>query len=170
VLVPAAQFSDFVLALHVLGAIAGFGVVFAYPLIQAFAARTNPELTPWLLHARRRLGRYLVNPGLTVVVLAGIYLASDEHRWSQFFVQWGLGAAVVIGALEGSLIIPRAERAARAAERDLAASEVPAGGTRTSAQWAPDTLAAFRQLSLAGWAIQAIVVVTVFLMATHAGA
>ena len=31
-----------------------------------------------------------MNPALLVLVLgAGIYLASDGHLWSEFFVQWG---------------------------------------------------------------------------------
>lgn len=169
-LTPGVAFADFVLALHVLGVVLGFGVVFAYPLLLAFAARTDPAMIPWLLRARKRIGRVLVNPGLTLVVVAGVYLAADEHRFGQFFVQWGIGAALVIGAIEGALIIPRAGRAAQSAERDLGAASVAASGTRTTARWSADTADTFRQLSLAGWAIQAIVVVTVFLMATHAGA
>ena len=31
----------------------------------------------------------------------GIYLASDLELWSSFYVQWGFGVAVVIGAVEG---------------------------------------------------------------------
>jgi hypothetical protein len=41
-------------------------------------------VTPWLLRTRQRIGRMLVNPGLLVVLLGGIYLSSDEHQWSSF--------------------------------------------------------------------------------------
>jgi hypothetical protein len=169
-LVPAVAFSDFILAVHILGAVVGFGVIFAYPVLFAVAARTDPGVTPWLLRARRQIGRYLVNPGLLVVVLAGIYLASDEHAWSSFFVGWGIAAAVVIGGIEGAIIIPRSGRLATLAERDLAATAVAAGGQRTSATWSPEYVAGARMLSRAAALLQLIVVVTVFIMATHAGA
>jgi len=170
VLVPAVAFPDVILALHILGAIVGFGVVFTFPALLSAAARTQPEVIPWLLRARKRAGRYLVNPGLTVVVLAGIYLASDEHQWSDFYVGWGIVAALAIGAIEGSVVIRRADALADLAERDLAASAVPAGGRRTSATWSPEYTAALRRFSLAGGAMAAIVVVTVFIMAMHLGA
>ena len=168
-LAPAFAVSDLVLAVHVLAAVIGFGVIFAYPLLLTAASRMDPSVTPWLLRTRQRLGRVLINPGLLVVVLAGIYLASDEHQWSFFYVQWGIGAAIVIGAIEGSFTIPRAGRLAHIAERDLAATAVPAGGQRTTATWSPEYVAGFRKLSIGGALLQLIVVVTIFLMATHAG-
>jgi hypothetical protein len=166
----AVAFSDFIVGVHVLAVIAGFGVTFAYPLLFATAGRMDPAVMPWLLRARQQVGRYLVNPGLLVVVLAGIYLASDEHHWNAFFVQWGIGAAIVIGAVEGAIIIPRAGRLAVVAERDLAATAVAAGGQRTTATWSPEYLTALRSVTIAGTAVQLILVVTVFLMVTHAGA
>ena len=169
-LVQAVAFSDFILAIHILGAVVGFGFVFAFPLLFATAARTDPAVIPWLLRARQRVGRYIVNPGLLVVVLAGIYLASDLHQWSNFYVGWGIIAALVIGALEGSFIVRPAGRLAALAERDLAATAMPAGGRRTSATWSDEYTAALRRFSLAGSLMALVVVVTVFLMATHAGA
>ena len=63
-----------------------------------------------------------MNPGLLVVLLAGIYLASKGHHWSEFFVQWGLGAVVVIGAVVGAVMIPTAKRAEAIAARDRGAA------------------------------------------------
>lgn len=168
-LVTAASFSDFVLAVHILAAVIAFGVVFAYPLLFAAAGRLDPNVTPWLLRARQRVGRFLVNPALLVLVVAGIYLAADLHQWKYFYVQWGIAAALVIGGVEGALIIPRAGRLAAVAERDLAATGVPAGGRRVSAQWSPEYLSGQRLLRIGGVLIELIVVITVFLMATHAG-
>lgn len=169
-LTPAVAFVDFVLAIHILSAVIGFGIVFAYPVLLASASRVDPQVLPWLFRTRKRVGRVLVNPGLLVLVLAGIYLASDEHQWSAFYVQWGIAAVIVIGAIEGSFMIPRHGRLAELAERDLAATAVPAGGRRTSATWSQDYHRLFRQLSVGGTVMALIVVVTVFLMATHAGA
>jgi hypothetical protein len=167
--VPAVAFADFVVALHILSAVVGFGVIFAFPLMFASASRLDPSVLPWLFGARQRAGRLLINPGLLVLVLAGIYLASDEHQWGAFYVQWGIAAAVVLGALEGSLVIRGSGRLAALAERDLSTTAVPAGGQRRSATWSPEYLAAYRRVSGAGTLMALIVIVTVFLMATHAG-
>lgn len=165
---PAVAFPDVIVGVHVLGAVIGFGVLFAFPPLLTAAARVQPEVTPWLLRMRVRLGRVIVNPGLTLVVLAGIYLAINGHYWHTFFVAWGIAAALVLGALEGSIIIPRAGRLAGVAERDLAATAVPAGGQRVSATWSAEYLRGYRLLAVSGLVMQAIVVVTVLIMATHA--
>src|ERR1700684_2325173 len=67
-LVTAVAFSDFVLAIHILAAVVGFGIVFAFPVLLAAAARMDPSVMPWLLRARQQVGRYLVNPGLLVLL------------------------------------------------------------------------------------------------------
>jgi uncharacterized membrane protein len=174
-LVPAVAFSDFILAIHILAVVIGFGATFAYPILFATANRVDPTVLPWLFRARQRIGRTLINPGLLVVILAGIYLASDEHQWSHFYVGWGIAAAIVIGAIEGSFMIPRAGRIAEIAERDLAAATVPAGSQttgaqRTSARWSQEYNDTFRQLALGGTVLDVIVIVTVFIMAAHVGA
>jgi len=162
-------FAQFVLAIHILAVVIGFGGVFAFPLLFGATARAEPTAIPALLRTRQTLGRYLINPGLLVVVLAGIYLASKEHQWSSFYVGWGIIAAIVLGALEGSVIIRAAGRLAPLAERDLAATAVAAGGQRTSATWSGEYAALFRRFTLAGNAMAGIVALTVFFMATHLG-
>ncbi|MGH2856721.1 MAG: hypothetical protein ACRDMJ_04470 [Solirubrobacteraceae bacterium] len=169
----AAAFPDFILGLHILGAIVGFGGLFVFPLLWSAAARVDPSVTPWVLRIRKHLGRWLINPGLTLVVAAGFYLAADEHFFSSFFVAWGIAVAIVLGAVEGSYMIPRAGRLAVLAERDLAAAEVPAGGVqagavRASAPWSPEFVAGARRFSQLGLLMATLVVITVFLMATHA--
>jgi uncharacterized membrane protein len=169
-LVPAVAFFQLVLAVHILAVVVAFGATFAYPVLFATANRLDPTVLPWLFGTMQRIGRLVINPGLLVVLLAGIYLASDLHQWSLFYVQWGIGAVIVIGAIEGAYIIPREGRMAKLAERDLAATAVPAGGRRTSATWSHEYNRTFRQLALGGTVLDLIVVVTVFIMAAHAGA
>jgi hypothetical protein len=169
VLATAVSFPQVVLAIHILAVVIGFGAVFAYPVLFAAAAHSDPTVTPWLLRGRQRLGRYLVNPGLVVVVIAGIYLASKLDQWHSFYVQWGLGAAIVIGAIEGAVVIPRSGRLAVVAERDLAATAVPAGGRRTSATWSPEYLAGARMLWGGGLLIEVLVGLTVIFMAIQLG-
>ncbi len=168
--VSSITFVQVVLAIHILAVVVGFGGVFAFPPLFGALARTDPQAIPSLLRARQRLGRYLINPGLLFVVLAGIYLASKEHQWSSFYVAWGLAAALVIGALEGSVIVRPVGRLAAVAERDLAATAVPAGGQRTSATWSEEYTDGLRRFTLASNAMALIVMVTIFFMATHLGA
>ena len=163
-------FTEVVLAVHILAVVIAFGGVFAFPLMFGAAVRTDPQVIPWLLRARQQVGRYLINPGLLFIILAGIYLASKEHQWSNFYVGWGIIAAIVLGALEGSFVVRPAGRLADLAERDLAATAVVGGGRRTSAEWSPEYTAALRRLTFAGNAMVAIVVLTIFFMATHLGA
>jgi uncharacterized membrane protein len=163
-------FAQVVLAVHILAVVIAFGGVFAFPLMFGAARRTDPQVIPWLLRARQQVGRFLINPGLLFIVLAGIYLASKEHQWGNFYVGWGVVAALALGALEGSLIIRPAGRLAEMAERDLAATAVAAGGRRTSAEWSAEYTATLRRFTLAGNVMVAIVVLTVFFMATHLGA
>ena len=127
-LVPAVHFADFILAIHILAVVVGFGATFAYPLIFAASRRADPKVMPWLWSVLLRIDRYLVNPGLLVVVLAGIYLASHGHYWGAFFVQWGIGAAVVIGAVAGSYMIPREKKLVEVAARDVAAAGAGGAG------------------------------------------
>jgi uncharacterized membrane protein len=168
--IAAITFPQVVLAIHILAVIVGFGGVFTFPPLFGALARTDPQVIPSLLRVRQRLGRYLINPGLLVVVLAGIYLAAKEHQWSSFYVGWGIAAALVLGALEGSFIVRPAGRLAELAERDLAATAVPGGGRRTSATWSDEYTDRLRRFTLAGNAMAVIVMATVFFMATHLGA
>jgi uncharacterized membrane protein len=168
-LAPAVEFADVVLAIHILAVVIGFGAVFAYPVLFAAARRADPAVLPWLFKTMQRIGRTLINPGLLVVVLAGIYLASHLHQWSVFYVQWGVGAAIVIGAIEGSFMIPREGRLARIAARDVAAAGAQSADRETVA-WSVEYHSTFRQLAIGGALLDVIVIATVFMMAAHVGA
>ena len=184
VLVTAASFTDFVLGVHILAVVVAFGATFAYPLIFGAARRADPSVMPWLFGLMRRIDRFIVNPGLGLVLIAGIVLASEEHAWSQFFVQWGIGAVIVIGALVGSFMIPREGKLAEVAARDLAAlpggaragaggaggagaEAVGAGGAGAGGAtvWSPEYDKLLRQVAIGGAVLDLIVVVTIFVMA-----
>ncbi len=122
ILTPAASTFEIVLALHVMAVVIAFGVTFAYPIMFAVGAKAQPRSLPVLHRIEYSTERWLVNPGLLVVFVAGIYLASESHQWSAFFVQWGFAAVFVIGALVGAVMIPSAKKAEQAAERDIAAA------------------------------------------------
>ena len=155
---PAASAYEFVLALHVLAVVAAFGVTFAYPFIFAIGARHQPRALPLLHRIEYSVERWLVNPMLVVVLGAGIYLASDGHQWSEFFVQWGFGAVIVIGALVGSVTIPSSKRAERLAEEAVAAAG------EGQPHFGEEYRAVVRRLQLVGTGLSALVLLTIVFM------
>jgi hypothetical protein len=162
---PAASLYEFVLAVHIMAVVVAFGVTFAYPIMFAVGARHDPRSLPLLHRIEYTIERYLINPVLLLVVIAGIYLASEGHYWSDFFVQWGLGAVVVIGALVGSVMIPTAKRAEQIAARDVASA-----GEGAEVKLSDEYRALVRRLSSVGTLLSLLVLVTVLFMALHLGA
>jgi hypothetical protein len=150
---------DVILAVHVMAVVIAFGVTFAYPIMFAVGARTDPRSLPVLHRIEYTIERTLINGGLVLVLAAGIFLASDGHHWSEFFVQWGIGAVIVIGALVGSVMVPTAKRAEALAERDIAAAGD--GPIAMSAEYGALT----RRLVTVGSLLSALVLVTILFMA-----
>ncbi len=163
----AASAYEVVLAIHIMAVVVAFGVTFAYPIMFAVGARQDPQSLPLLHRIEYTIARWLINPGLLLVLLAGIYLASDGHHWSEFFVQWGLAAVVVIGGLLGSVMMPAAKRAEQLAKRDLAPSEPNAGrreSTPAATAMSDEYRALTRRLATVGSLLSAIVLVTILFM------
>ena len=157
-LASAVFFWQVVLAIHVVFVVAALGALVAFPVISLAAERLDRGSVPLLHRVRRVLGRSLINPGLLVVVIAGIYLASDLHTWHEFYVQWGLGVIIVLGALEGVFVIRQSGRLAELAQRDIDAAS---GG---EIKWSPDYVAARGRADQVNALMAVLVIVTVFLM------
>ncbi len=156
---PLASAYDFVLALHIISIVIAFGWTFTLPIVYALAVKRDPRSLPLLHRIEITVSRMLLNPALLVALAAGIFLASDGHHWSEFFVQWGLGAVVVIGGLVGAVLIPAAKRAEEAATRDL---EAYTGGEFVPGE---SYRAATRTLNTVGSAASLLVLVTIVIMA-----
>jgi hypothetical protein len=144
------------MAVHVMAVVVAFGVTFAYPIFFAVGARSDPRTLPTLHRIEYTIDRRLTGPGLGLVLAAGIFLASDGHQWSRFFVSWGVGTVVVLGALLGAVLIPTAKRAQETAERDLAQG----GGDAMSDEYRALT----RRLSIVGGLMSLLVLVTILFM------
>jgi hypothetical protein len=157
-LAPAVLFSQVVVAIHVVFVVVAFGALLTYPVIAIAAERLDRRSVPLLHRVRKVIGRSLVNPGMVIVVIAGIYLASDLHDWHEFFVQWGLGAVIVIGALEGAFVIRESGRLADIAQRDIDA----AGGGEI--KWSEEYVSVRGRADQVNALMAVIVIVTVFLM------
>jgi hypothetical protein len=157
-IMPATSLYEVVLAIHVIAVVIAFGVTFAYPVMFTVGARHDPRALPLLHRIEYTIERTLINPGLLLVVAAGIFLASDGHHWSEFFVQWGLGAAVVIGALVGAVMIPSAKRAEEIAARDIAA------GDGTEITLSQEYRALAQRLTVTGSLLSLLVLITIVFM------
>ena len=158
-LIPAASAYDFVLGIHIMAVVVAFGVTFAYPIMFAVGARHGARSLPLLHRIEYTIERYLINPSLVVVLAAGVFLAGDGHHWSEFFVQWGFAAVIVIGGLVGAVMIPTAKRAEQIAQRDVAAAG------HGDPEMSEEYRALVRRLSAVGSLLSALVLITILIMA-----
>lgn len=161
---PAVAFYEVITALHVLAVVFAFGATFAYPVLLGAVTRADPRALPALYRALHAISRRVIMPGLAAVVVFGVYLASELHYWHAFFVQWGLGVAIVIGAVEGAYLSPREQRLIEVADRDVAA----AGEGQIAFSAEHDALV--RRIGGVGALMDLLVVITVFFMVAHLGA
>jgi len=151
-------------AVHVAATVVAFGGLFAYPIIFAALSSHDGRALPSLHRAGLALNRRLITPGLLVVVLAGVYLASHEHMWKTFYVQWGVGVALILGGLAGGFFAPLERRLIELSDRDVAAAAPDAQVPRSA-----EYTAALTRLRVGGALSSLLVVVTIFLMANHVG-
>jgi hypothetical protein len=158
VLAAGVFFWQVVLAIHIAAIVITFGVTFAYPVFALAGARLDPRALPWFHRMQQKVARFQINPGLTLVLLAGIYLASKLHYWHFFFVQWGIGVVIVIGALEGVVMIRGEGRLATLAERDVAAA---GDGT---VELSDEYRGLAKRIGAVGLFMDVLVLITVYLM------
>lgn len=145
-MVLAIRFYDVVLFLHIIGVVAAFGIVFAYPLLLAATRGAGGEVHAGLT----RIWQRVVTPAGTLVLLAGVYLAADgPYDMGDPWIGISLLILVVLLGMAGSFFIPRERRLATGAGGDAAAVRA--------------------QLVRGAVVAQVLVLVAVFLMATKPG-
>jgi uncharacterized membrane protein len=109
------------LFLHILAVVLAFGPTFGYALFASVAPQ-HPRATPAILTGIQRCDRYLVNPGMIVLLIAGIYLlvaSDDAWETSDAFVSVGFLAIIVLFGLQHAFFQPQVRKAKELAERDL---------------------------------------------------
>src|SRR3954452_19949511 len=113
------------LFLHVLAVVLAFGPTFGYALFMSVAP-PHPRATPAILTGIEKCDKYLVNPGMVVLLLAGIgLLTASDGAWetSDAFVAVGIVAILALFALQHAFFQPQTRRAKELAERDLKAGD-----------------------------------------------
>jgi hypothetical protein len=163
-MILAVKFADVALAIHIMAVVVAFGVTFAYPIIFTVGKRLDPRAMPWMHRVQVVISRRLITPGLLVVLVFGIYLASHEHQWSHFYVSWGVGAVIVLGGMAGAFFMPRERRLAELAQRDVDAAGP--GELTLSAEY--EALA--QQVGIGGALADLLILVTILFMTLHTGA
>ena len=148
-------FYGVVLAVHIMAVVVAFGMLFAYPAFMPWARRNHPEAMPVIHALSGRLGRLVTSPAMALVLICGIYLASDADAWSETWVSVPLVILVLIGGLGGAFFAPNDRRLGELATRDLAADG------ELSAEY--DEL--FRRVAIVGLATCALVLIAIFFMA-----
>lgn len=152
----AATITDYSVGLfiHILAVVVAFGPTFAYGIIFSVMPQ-HPRATPALFDAIRKVDNYLVNPGMIIVLLAGIYLMA-EGNWdgSEAFITVGFLAIIILFGLQHAFFRPQGRKAQELAERDLKA------GDSFSAEFE----AIARRLGTVGPVAGLIVVITIFFM------
>ena len=142
------------LFIHILAVVLAFGPTFGYGILFSVLP-SYPRAAPALLAGIQRIDRYLVSPGLVVVLLAGIYLMSEaDWESSELFITIGFIAVIALFGLQHGFFRPQTAKAKALAERDLKA------GDTLSAEFEEVS----RRLGTVGPIAGLIVVVTIFFM------
>ena len=106
---------------HILAVVVAFGPTFGYAFFFSVAPQF-PRATPAILAGIQRVDRYLVNPGMVILLIAGIVLlATSDSAWSgsDFFVIWGWIAIIALFAVQHGFFEPQVRKVKKLAERDL---------------------------------------------------
>jgi hypothetical protein len=98
------RFYDVVLWVHITAVVTAFGALFAYPVFFAVNAKAPIAQRANFHRLQIAFSQRVTGPTIAVVLLAGVYLASDAHLWSKtwvvvpfvlLFVIAGIGATVL---------------------------------------------------------------------------
>ncbi len=143
------------LFLHILAVVLAFGPTFGYALFFSVAPQ-YPRATPAILAGVQKCDRYLVNPGMVVLLLAGLFLlSSGDWDAGKAFIVVGFLAIIALFGLQHGFFQPQTRRAKELAERDLKSSD----------ELSDEFMALSGRIGKVGTLTGVIVVVTIFFMA-----
>jgi hypothetical protein len=102
------RFYDVVLWIHITAVVTAFGALFAYPVFLAVNAKAPLAQRASFHRLQIAFSKRITGPAIGVVLLAGIYLASDAHLWSKVWVIVPFIMLLVIAGL-GATVLRRGE-------------------------------------------------------------
>jgi hypothetical protein len=104
----AVTFYDVVLWIHISAVVTAFGALFAYPVFLSVNAKAPLAERANFHRLQIAFSKRVTGPTIGVVLLAGVYLASDAHLWSKAWVTVGFVLLLVIAGL-GATVLRRGE-------------------------------------------------------------
>ncbi|MDX6654049.1 MAG: hypothetical protein QOH18_759 [Solirubrobacterales bacterium] len=140
-----------------IAAVVALGPTFAYGVLFSVLPK-YPRSAPALLAGMRKTDRLLVNPGMILLLVAGIIvLATSGSVWkgSQFFIVWGFLAIIALFGVQHGFFGPQMAKLQEIADRDLAAGDTFSAEFETTSQ----------KIAQVGAATGLLVVLTIFIMA-----
>jgi Predicted integral membrane protein (DUF2269) len=142
------RFYDVVLWVHITAVVTAFGALFAYPVFLAVNAKAPLAQRASFHRLQIAFSKRITGPAIGVVLLAGIYLASDAHLWSKVWVIVPFIMLLVIAGLGATVLRRGEERLAGTSESGDEAGY--AGALSTVTSWTLVTIA--------------LIVITIFFM------
>jgi uncharacterized membrane protein len=143
------------LFIHVLAVVLAFGPTYGFAFFVGSAEQSEPRGVPAVLRGILQIDRYLISPGLIVILLAGIYMLIDaDISAGESWVTIGFIAIVVLFGMAHGFFRPNTRRALELAERDLGAGDA----------LGDEYLAFAKKLETGGKVAGAIVAITIFFM------
>jgi uncharacterized membrane protein len=159
------SFYNIVLFVHIAAAIVAFGVTFAYPFFNAALRKGYLQATPYLHRTQGDIGKFLITPAATIILLAGIYLSwKGPYEFGDAFVGAGIAIIVILLGLGGAFFSRKEDRLFELAEQAVAT----AGGGEVVFGEEYERIS--KQVETVGMLSSALVLLAVFLMVVKPGA
>ena len=141
---------------HIIAVVVALGPTFGYGVFFSVLPQ-YPGSAPALIAGMRRIDRYLVNPGMILLLIAGIVLlATSSSVWkgSQFFVVWGFIAIIALFGIQHGFFGPQMDRLQGIAEKDLQSGDTLGAEFQATSQ----------KIAQVGAATGVLILLTVFFM------
>jgi uncharacterized membrane protein len=160
------SFYNLVLFIHITAVVLAFGVTFSFPIVMAVARKGHERHMGFFHHMQSVIGSRLIGPLGGIVLLAGLYLAiKGPYDFGDPWIGVTLLFLIIILGVGGGYLGPREERLADMAERDIAAG--PADG---AVSFGRDYERLFAQVRSVTLVMNALILISIFLMVTKPGA
>ena len=134
----AVQFYDVVLWLHITAVVTAFGALFAYPVFLAANAQAPLAQRAGFHRLQIAFSKRVTGPAIVVILLAGIYLATDGEQWDEPWVSISFVMLIVIAGLGATLLRRSEERLVTTA--DAGDESAYAAALATARTWTLVTL------------------------------
>lgn len=152
------------LSLHITAVVVGLGATFAESIAFPVAMKLDSRHLPYVHRLQLAINRWLATPALAVILLTGLYQASDaDFDLGEPWLSASFLIVLILGGLLGGYFIPADRRLGAMAEREIAAA---GGGEVTLSE---EYQRGARTEGIVGGIAGLLVVVAIFLMVIKPG-